>query len=117
VRRGEIWLANLDPTFGTEASKLRPCVIVSNDDANRAVEKLSRGVVTVVPLTTNTKRIYPFQVLVTVDDGNGLAADSKAQAEQIRALDFTRFAKRLGVLSTEMQAALDDALLTHLALT
>ena len=116
MRRGEIWLANLDPTFGAEASKTRPCVVVSNDEANRVAEKLSRGVVTVIPLTTNTKNIYPFQVLIAADDGNGLDADSKAQAEQIRALDYARLTKRLGVLGAETRASIDAALLIHLAL-
>ena len=64
MRRGEIRLVDFNPARGSEASKIRPAVVVSNDDSNRAVERVGRGVVTVVPLTSNVSRIYPYQVLV-----------------------------------------------------
>jgi len=91
-------------------------VIVSADESNRVVERLGRGVVTVIPLTTNTSHIYLFQVYVPATDGNGLSADSKAQAEQIRSLDYSRFVKRLGVLTGELQYSVDEALKTHLGI-
>jgi len=116
MRRGEVWLASFDPTHGSEAAKTRPCVIVSADASNRVVERLGRGVVTVVPLTTNTARVYDFQALVEATPSTGLAADSKAQAEQVRALDYARFSVRLGVLDAAQLAAVNDALLVHLAL-
>ena len=116
MRRGEVWLASFDPSHGSEAAKTRPCVIVSADASNRVVERLARGVVTVVPLTTNTVRVYAFQALIPAAPGNGLAVDSKAQAEQVRALDFARFAVRLGTLDAAQLAAINDALLVHLAL-
>lgn len=80
MRRGEIRLVNLDPTRGAEANKRRPAVIVSNDGANATAERLGRGVVTVVPVTSNLNRIYPFQVLLKAA-ATGLKHDSKAQAE------------------------------------
>ena len=116
MRRAEIWLASLDPSHGSEAAKTRPCVIVSADASNRVVERLGRGVVTVVPLTTNTARVYDFQALVPAGGPSGLASDSKAQAEQVRALDQSRFTRRLGVLDEDQMAAVDQALSTHLAL-
>jgi len=116
MNRGEVWLASFDPVVGSEATKLRPCVIVSADAGNRVVERLGRGVVTVVPLTTNTARVHEFQTLIEPDPSNGLPVDSKAQAEQVRALDHSRFARRLGRLSAEQVAALDEALLVHLTL-
>ena len=76
---------DLDPARSGEANKRRPAVIVSNDGANRSAERLGRGVITVVPITTNTTRIYPFQVLLPATRCR-LPADSKAQAEQIRAV-------------------------------
>lgn len=79
-----MWV-DLDPTRGSESNKRRPAVIVSNDGANRTAQGLGRGVVTVVPVTTNVSRVYPFQVLLPADRCN-LAHDSKAQAEQIRAV-------------------------------
>ncbi len=81
MRRGEIRLVDLDPTVGSEASKVRPAVIVSNDGANAAAGRTSRGVVTVVPVTSNTERVYPFQVLLRAADC-GLRLDSKAQADR-----------------------------------
>ena len=117
MRRGEIWTVDLNPVVGAEADKrTRPAVIVSGDGRNRASERTGRGVVTVVPLTSSTARVLAFQVLVPADARNGLASDSKAQAEQIRAVDVSRFGERLGTLSPEQGAALDDALLIHLAL-
>jgi len=116
MKRGEVWLASFDPSHGSEAAKTRPCVVVSADASNRVVEHLGRGVVTVVPLTTNTTHVYDFQALVPADAANGLTTDSKAQAEQVRALDYARFARRLGMLDAESIAAINEALLVHLAL-
>src|ERR1700677_2995097 len=83
MRRGEIRLVDLDPVRGSEANKRRPAVIVSNDGANSTAARLGRGVVTVVPVTSSTDRVYPFQVLLPAS-GTGLDRDSKAQAEQVR---------------------------------
>ncbi|MDR0284854.1 MAG: type II toxin-antitoxin system PemK/MazF family toxin [Propionibacteriaceae bacterium] len=116
MRRGEVWLGAFDPAQGSEAAKTRPCVVVSADASNRVVERLARGVVTVVPLTTNTTRVHDFQVLIPAEPGSGLAVDSKAQAEQIRALDCTRLIRQLGRLNAEEVAALDEALRLHLGL-
>ncbi|WP_158373342.1 type II toxin-antitoxin system PemK/MazF family toxin [Cellulosimicrobium cellulans] len=117
MRRGEIWTVDFHPVVGAEADKrTRPAVIVSGDGRNKASERTGRGVVTVVPLTSNTARVLAFQVLVPAERRNGLAADSKAQAEQIRAVDVSRFGQRLGSLTPEQVAALDEALLVHLAL-
>ncbi|HYQ73598.1 type II toxin-antitoxin system PemK/MazF family toxin [Cellulomonas sp.] len=117
MRRGEIWTVDLDPVIGHEATKrARPAIIVSGDGRNKASERSGRGVITVVPLTSNTARVLAFQVLVPADRRNGLTSDSKAQAEQIRAVDLSRFGERLGTLAPEQVAALDEALLIHLAL-
>lgn len=116
MRRGEVWLVDLDPARGSESDKTRPVVIVSNDARNRASEKSGRGVITVVPLTSNTTRVLPFQALVAADAGSGLVVDSKAQAEQIRSVDVDRFVIRRGHLDAETLARLDHALLLHLDL-
>lgn len=115
LRRGEVYLIDLDPTRGAEANKTRPAVLVSNDTANRTAERRGRGVVTVVPVTSNTARVYPFQVLITKDDG-GLATVSKAQAEQVRSVDYERLQKRLGTLESQTLHQLDAALRLHLGL-
>ncbi|OMC05689.1 mRNA interferase MazF9 [Mycobacterium sp. NS-7484] len=114
MRRGEIWQVDLDPARGSEANTSRPAVIVSNDRANATAERLGRGVVTVVPVTSNVDRIYPFQVFLAAH--SGLGADSKAQAEQVRSVAAERLRYRLGQLSVRELHDLDEALRLHLAL-
>jgi mRNA interferase MazF len=115
MRRGDICVIDLDPTRGTEANKSRPAVIVSNDGANSTATRLGRGVLTIVPVTANVDRIYPFQVLLPAES-TGLAVDSKAQAEQVRSIDIARVQRRLGSVPVELMHELDDALRLHLAL-
>lgn len=115
MRRGEVRSVDLDPSRGAEANKRRPAVIVSNDGANATAARLGRGVITVVPVTSNVERIHPFQVLLDAAT-TGLDRDSKAQAEQVRSVAVERVGPRLAVLTGEQIAALDDALRLHLAL-
>src|ERR1700692_1789958 len=105
MRRGEIRLVELDPVRGAEASKTRPAVIVRNDGANVTATRLGRGVVTVVPVTSNVERIYPFQVLLEAA-ATGLQRDSKAQAEQVRSVAVERIGKRIAVGPPGVVAAL-----------
>lgn len=115
MRRGEIRLVDLDPVLGAEADKTRPAVIVSNDGANTTASRLGRGVLTVVPVTSNTSRVHPFQVLLDAEE-TGLRHDSKAQAEQVRSVAIERIGARVGRLTAPQLAALDEALRLHLAL-
>ena len=115
MRRGEIRLVDLEPVRGAESNKRRPAVIVSNDGANGAAARLGRGVVTVVPVTSNIAQVYPFQVLLRSED-TGLTVDSKAQAEQIRSVAVERIGARIGVVPVEVLGRLDEALRLHLAL-
>jgi mRNA interferase MazF len=115
MRRGDIVAVSLDPVRGPEASKTRPAVVVSNDAANATAERLGRGVITVVPVTSNVARIYPFQVLLRADQ-TGLGRDSKAQAEQIRSVAVERIGNRVGRLPPATMTELDEAIRVHLAL-
>ena len=115
MRRGEIRLVDLEPVRGSEADKRRPAVIVSNDGANAAAARLGRGVITVVPVTSETTRVYPFQVLLRSTD-TGLRSDSKAQAEQVRAVAVGLLGDRVGTIPQALMADLDEALRLHLAL-
>lgn len=115
MRRGEIRWVDLEPARGGESNKRRPGVIVSNDGANTTASRLGRGVVTIVPVTSNVERIYPFQVLLTVQ-ATGLDRDSKAQAEQVRSVAVERVGDRVGVLTGAELVELDEALRIHLAL-
>lgn len=115
MRRGEIHAVDLDPARSSEANKRRAAVIVSNDAANLAAARLGRGVITIVPVTSNIERLYPFQVLLPVAD-TGLARDSKAQAEQVRSVAVERVGARLGVVPRAIMLQIDEALRLHLAL-
>jgi mRNA interferase MazF len=115
VLRGEIHLVDLDPSVGSEANKTRPAIIVSNDGANRTAQRLGRGVITIVPVSTNVDRIYPFQVHLP-SLRTGLDRESKAQAEQVRSIDVTRVGRLIGMTSPDLLHDLDEALRLHLGL-
>lgn len=115
IRRGEVRIVDFKPTRGTEATNRRPAVVVSNDGANETASVLGRGVVTVVPLTSNTDRVYPFQVLVPAAE-SGLHSNSKAQAEQLRSVDVSRLGKAVSQLPLSTVEAIDQALRIHLDL-
>ena len=113
--RGEIRMVDLDPARSREAGKRRPAVVVSNDGANSAAARLGHGVVTVVPVTSSVERVYPFQVLVSAAE-TGLPRDSKAQAEQVRAVSVNRIAEQIGAIPAELMLEVDEALRLHLGL-
>jgi len=115
MRRGEIVSVDFEPVQGSEANKTRPAVVVSNDAANATATRLGRGIITVVPVTSNTSRLYPFQVLLPADE-TGLPRDSKAQAEQVRSVSVERVGRPLGQLTAKLVAELDRALRIHLSL-
>ncbi|MEA2635111.1 MAG: mRNA interferase MazF [Chloroflexota bacterium] len=115
MRRGEIRVVELDPARGSEASKRRPAIIVSNDGANAVAARLGRGVITVLPITSNVRRIYPFQVRLPAA-ATGLRQDSKAQAEQIRSVSVERLGERIGLVPAAILLQIDEALRLHLAL-
>lgn len=113
--RGEIRLVEFGQALPGEPTLRRPAVIVSNDGANSTAARLGRGVITVVPMTSNVTRVYPFQVLLPAE-ASGLDRDSKAQAEQVRSVSVERVHDRLGSVSAPLMLELDEALRVHLAL-
>lgn len=115
MRRGEIRLVDLDPVRGSEAGKRRPGVIVSSDRANSVAARLGRGVITVIPVTSNITRVLAFQVLLPAEL-TGLRVDSKAQAEQVRSVSVDRLGAAVGQLPASTMSTLDDALRLHLDL-
>lgn len=106
IRRGDVWWVSFDPAVGGEVRKTRPAVIVSNDSANAALNRI-----VVVPLSTNTKRIYPAEALVKV-----AGRESKAMADQIAAASKQRVGNRLGSLSRDDMRAVEAAILLHLGI-
>lgn len=106
---------DLDPARGSEVAKRRPAVVVSNDGANMTAARLGRGVVTVVPVTTNVRHVYPFQVLLPAAEC-GLRTDSKAQAEQVRSVAVERIGEAIGNVPASVMSELAGALRLHLDL-
>lgn len=111
MKRGEIFYADLDPTRGSETGKRRPVLIVSNDANNRA-----GSTVTVLPITSNVTRVYPFEVPLEADE-SGLAKPSKVQAQQIRTIAKERLSgKPMGALSFDRMHQVEAAIRLHLGL-
>jgi len=109
-KRGGIYLACLDPTVGAEINKTRPVVVVSNNSNND-----NNFTVTILPITSNTTKIYPFEVFIPQDMGN-LTKDSKIKADQIRTIDKARLVKEIGVLPIEKIIEMENAIKIHLEL-
>jgi mRNA interferase MazF len=112
MRRGEVWLINLDPTIGSEIRKIRPAVIVNDD----AIGILPLRVI--VPITAWQERyaIAPWMVRLDPDAENGLDKPSAADAFQVRSVSQTRFVRQLGKVSAQALQNITRALAIVLAM-
>jgi mRNA interferase MazF len=111
IKRGEIYLAALDPVVGKEISKTRPVVIISNEKNNQF-----SGTVTILPITSqNLEKIYPFEVFLAKGSGN-LPKDSKVKVDQIRTIDKARVLTQIGKLKANEVAEIETAIRIHLGL-
>ena len=99
-RRGEVWMASLDPTVGHEVRKTRPALIVTNDLYNKP-----NWVVLVVPLTSHS--VAEYDQIPIVPPKGGLTQSSVTLPDQLRAVDRSRLVKRLGRLKTATMAKVD----------
>ena len=86
--RGEVWWVNFEPSKGGEITKTRPAIIVSNNMANKMLNRLQ-----VVPITSNTKKLYPGEAYVTVG-----GKQSKSMADQIMTVSKARIKNKIGKL-------------------
>lgn len=113
MKRGEIYLARLEPVEGSEQGGTRPIIIVSRDAIN-----LYSPVVLAVPCTTykQKKRVFPTQVLIKASN-NGLRRDSIAMADQVRVLAKSRLLNLVGNLSIISLKELNKALAIALDLS
>lgn len=94
MKAGDIWLAQLDPTLGSEIRKTRPCIVISPDDMNAHLRT-----VIVAPMTTGS-RPARFRIALTFQGKHGLIL-----LDQIRVLERLRLVKRLGALRPATLAA------------
>lgn len=105
-RCGEVWWVAFDPSLGGEIRKTRPAVIVSNDAANRALNRVQ-----VVPVSSRAGKLYPAEAPVLVADRDG-----KAMADQLTTAAKERLRGRIGRLSLEDFAAVERAIRLQLGL-
>jgi mRNA interferase MazF len=92
VKRFEVYLVNLDPTIGSEIKKMRPCLVISPDEMNAHI-----ATIIVAPMTTQG-RAYPTRVSCKFQ-----SKDGQVVLDQIRTVDKTRLAKKLGTISASTQ--------------
>jgi mRNA interferase MazF len=105
-RRGEVWWVSFDPSLGGEIQKTRPAVILSNDAANVALNR-----VIVVPLTSQVAKLYPGEALVTLN-----SEKRKVMADQIMTASKQRLKNKLGNLSRADMAGVEDAVLFQIGI-
>lgn len=106
MRRGEVWLANLEPTTGAEISKTRPVVIVSRDRIGRLPLKV------IVPIT-DWKEHYAYRrwmIQLEATPENGLSKLSATDTFQVRSVSQQRLIRQLGTLSDTVMQELTEAL-------
>ena len=106
MKRGDVWWVNFNPSIGGEIQKVRPAIIVSNDAANKFLNRIQ-----VVPVTSKTEKVYPSEAFVTVG-----GKKVKAVADQINTASKLRFTKKIDELSTDDLRKVETAIKVQLDL-
>lgn len=106
MKRGEVWWVNFDPSVGGEIQKKRPAVIISNNAANKHLNRVQ-----VVPLTSKIGRVYPSEALVTLEGKPG-----KAMADQLTTASKLRLVNHAGRLTDAEMRQVEQAVKVQLNL-
>ncbi|MCR4309594.1 MAG: type II toxin-antitoxin system PemK/MazF family toxin [Deltaproteobacteria bacterium] len=106
MNRGDVWWVNFEPSIGGEIRKKRPAIIVSNNAANKFLNRVQ-----VIPITSNTDRLFPSEAYVTVTGKKG-----KAMADQLATVSKQRLSKRIGSVSDDEMNMVVEAIKTQLDL-
>ncbi len=106
MKRGEVWWVDFEPAVGSEVRKTRPAVIVSNDASNGAMSRVQ-----VIPVTSNTSKLYVFESRIEVKGTQG-----KAMADQIMTADKQRLKKRIGKVSPSEMLGIERAIKIQLGI-
>jgi mRNA interferase MazF len=106
MQRGDVWWVSFGPAVGGEIQKQRPAIIISNDASNQSINRVQ-----VVPITSNTDRLYPSEAYVTL---NGLPR--KAMADQLTTVSKQRLSNREGTLSLADLQRVEQAIKLQLGL-
>lgn len=106
MKRGEVWWINFEPAIGGEIRKKRPAIIVSNDSANKFLNRIQ-----VVSLTSKTKNLYPSEAYVFVS-----GKESKAMADQLATVSKERLFTRIGMISSDDMQKVEEAIKIQLDL-
>lgn len=110
IRQSEVWLINLDPTVGSEMKKIRPCIVINDDNVGILPSK------TVVPIS-GWNDIYaqvPWMILLEATPQNGLSKHSAADAFQIRNVSHKRFVKKVGSIDEHLLFSIHQAVVKTL---
>jgi len=106
MNRGDVWWVNFESSIGGEIRKKRPAIIVSNNAANKFLNRVQ-----VIPITSNTDRLFPSEAYVTIAGKKG-----KAMADQLATVSKQRLSKRIGSVSDDEMNMVVEAIKTQLDL-
>ena len=106
MNRGDVWWVNFEPSIGGEIKKKRPAIIISNNASNKFLNRVQ-----VIPITSNTDRLFPSEAYVTIAGKKG-----KAMADQLATVSKQRLSKRIGSVSNDEMDMVAEAIKTQLDL-
>ena len=106
IKRGEVYWVKLDPTFGREINKTRPCVVISNNQQNEY-----SPLVIVLPITSDLEKIYPFEIVMPLGQGK-----AKILTDQVRSIDKERLGDWISRVSERIMEELSEKMKRVMAL-